>query len=227
MFLPNRIAEFSRTCKWASLGGIDSSGSRTMPKAYSADVRMRVIARVEGGASRREAAEQLDISPSAAVKWVKCFHETGSCASKPRGGSTSPLEAHTPGRNKHGGVTLLSPRGSSSRSGPRSKLIHVDYGRHDHADNREKLRPAELPCVVHFAPGWSRAPPRFRFLHRHRSRAVVVSWVAMFSVELTRRLRLTHHIFRPLVLAQTQIGRMAHLACRGPFREFDLSYKLR
>jgi transposase len=44
-----------------------------MPKAYSADIRMRVIARVEGGASRREAAEQLDISPSAAVKWVKCY----------------------------------------------------------------------------------------------------------------------------------------------------------
>lgn len=74
---------------------IDSSlGGRTMPKAYSADIRARVIARVEGGASRREAADHLDISPSAAVKWVKCFHETGSCAAKPRGGSTSPLEAH-------------------------------------------------------------------------------------------------------------------------------------
>ena len=67
-----------------------------MPKAYSADIRMRVIARVEGGASRREAAEQLDISPSAAVKWVKCFQETGSCAAKPRGGSTSRLEAYAP-----------------------------------------------------------------------------------------------------------------------------------
>src|SRR6266705_1665781 len=67
-----------------------------MPKAYSADIRMRVIARLEGGASRREAAEQLDISPSAAVKWVKCFHETGSCAAKPRGGSRSPLEVHAP-----------------------------------------------------------------------------------------------------------------------------------
>lgn len=77
-------------------GGIDSSGGRAMPKAYSADIRMRVIARVEGGSSRREAAEQLDISPSAAVKWVRCFHETGSCAAKPRGGSTSPLEAHAP-----------------------------------------------------------------------------------------------------------------------------------
>ena len=65
-----------------------------MPEAYSTDIRKRVIARVEGGASRREAAELFDISPSAAVKWVKCFHETGSCVAKPRGGSASPLEKH-------------------------------------------------------------------------------------------------------------------------------------
>jgi transposase len=38
--------------------------------------------------------EHIDVSPSTAIKWVKCFHETGSCAAKPRGGSTSPLEAH-------------------------------------------------------------------------------------------------------------------------------------
>jgi transposase len=65
-----------------------------MPKAYSADIRGRVIARVESGASRREAAEQFEISPSAAVKWVKCFRDTGCCAAKPRGGSTSPLEQY-------------------------------------------------------------------------------------------------------------------------------------
>lgn len=65
-----------------------------MPKSYSADIRGRVIARVEGGASRREAAEQFEISPSAAVKWVKCFRDTGRCAAKPRGGSISPLEIH-------------------------------------------------------------------------------------------------------------------------------------
>jgi hypothetical protein len=28
------------------------------------------------------------------VIWVKCFRETGRCAAKPRGGSTSPLEKH-------------------------------------------------------------------------------------------------------------------------------------
>ena len=65
-----------------------------MPRAYSADMRERVIARVESGASRREAAEHYEVSPSTAVNWVRCFHETGGCAAKPRGGSVSPLEEH-------------------------------------------------------------------------------------------------------------------------------------
>jgi transposase len=65
-----------------------------MPRAYSADMRTRVIARVESGASRREAADHYEVSPSTAVIWVKCFRETGRCAAKPRGGSTSPLEEH-------------------------------------------------------------------------------------------------------------------------------------
>ena|SRR6516165_1860274 len=65
-----------------------------MAKAYSADMRQRVIERVESGASRREAAEHYEVSPSTAVIWVKCFRESGRCAAKPRGGSTSPLEKH-------------------------------------------------------------------------------------------------------------------------------------
>ena len=74
--------------------GIDSIlRGRTMPTAYSADIRGRVIARVESGASRREAADQFEISPSSAIKWVACFRATGRCAAAPRGGSASPLEA--------------------------------------------------------------------------------------------------------------------------------------
>ena len=65
-----------------------------MAKAYSTDMRQRVIGRVESGGSRREAAEYYEVSPSTAVIWVKCFRETGRCAAKPRGGSTSPLEKH-------------------------------------------------------------------------------------------------------------------------------------
>jgi transposase len=58
------------------------------------DRRERVIARVESGASRREAAEHYEISPSTAVIWVKCFRESGRCSAKPRGGTISPLEEH-------------------------------------------------------------------------------------------------------------------------------------
>jgi hypothetical protein len=57
---------------------IDSTlGGGSMATAYSADMRLRVIGRVESGASRREAAEHYEVSPSTAVIWVKCFRETG------------------------------------------------------------------------------------------------------------------------------------------------------
>jgi transposase len=65
-----------------------------MPKAYSGEMRERVIAQVEAGASRREAAEEFAVSASTAIVWVKCFRETGRCAAKARGGSSSPLEKH-------------------------------------------------------------------------------------------------------------------------------------
>jgi transposase len=39
-----------------------------MPKAYSGDLRERVIEALEAGASRREAAERFDVSVASAVK---------------------------------------------------------------------------------------------------------------------------------------------------------------
>ena len=65
-----------------------------MPKSYSGDLRKRVIDAVQAGASRREAAESFEIDPSSAVRWLRCWTETGRCAPKPRGGSVSPLERH-------------------------------------------------------------------------------------------------------------------------------------
>ena len=65
-----------------------------MPKPCSLDLRERVLSTVEAGASRREAAECVDVSASSAIKWMQRFHETGSIAAKPSGGSISPLEAH-------------------------------------------------------------------------------------------------------------------------------------
>src|SRR6185295_12768938 len=65
-----------------------------MPRAYSGDIRQRLIAEVESGASRRAAAEEFAVSASTAIIWVKCFRETGRCTAKSRGGSISPLEKH-------------------------------------------------------------------------------------------------------------------------------------
>ena len=63
-----------------------------MPKSLSGDLRERVIEAVEAGASRREAAERFEISPSSAVRWLQRWRDHGVCAPKPRGGSRSVLE---------------------------------------------------------------------------------------------------------------------------------------
>ncbi len=61
---------------------------------YPGELRVRVIELVQAGASRREAAEQLDVSVSSAIRWVGRFSENGTSEPMPRGGSTSPLERH-------------------------------------------------------------------------------------------------------------------------------------
>jgi transposase len=65
-----------------------------MPKPYSQDLRMRVVAAVEGGASRREVAELYGLSPSVVVIWMQRWADTGSIEAKPSGGSVSPLDEH-------------------------------------------------------------------------------------------------------------------------------------
>lgn len=65
-------------------------------RAYSNDLRSRVVAEVSAGTSRREAARLYRVSASSAVRWAELHSETGSVSPKPRGGkSRSPLEPHT------------------------------------------------------------------------------------------------------------------------------------
>jgi transposase len=65
-----------------------------MPRPYSDDLRERAVEEVKSGASRREVAEQFGVSPSAVIKWLRRWRETGSAAAKPNGGSVSPLEKY-------------------------------------------------------------------------------------------------------------------------------------
>lgn len=66
-----------------------------MGRAHSEDLRLRVVAEVAGGMSRRQAAAHFRVSASSAIRWVELKSETGAVNPRPRGGkSRSPLEPH-------------------------------------------------------------------------------------------------------------------------------------
>jgi len=62
---------------------------------YPGELRIRVVDFVEAGGSRREAAEEFQVSASSAIRWVQRFREDGTCEPMPRGGSSSPLEEYS------------------------------------------------------------------------------------------------------------------------------------
>ena len=66
-----------------------------MAKGYSQDLRERAVAIAEEGESAREAARQLDLSPSTGIRWIARWTKTGSVAALPgTGHSRSPLKPH-------------------------------------------------------------------------------------------------------------------------------------
>ena len=64
-------------------------------KAYSNDLRSRLVAELAAGTSRRQAARIYRVSAASAVRWAEQNDTTGSVNPRPRGGkSRSPLEPH-------------------------------------------------------------------------------------------------------------------------------------
>jgi transposase len=57
-----------------------------MSKALSVDLRDRVVAAVEGGLSRRKAAERFGVSISSAIRWTALSRSTGGVRPRPMGG---------------------------------------------------------------------------------------------------------------------------------------------
>ncbi|MDE1146544.1 MAG: IS630 family transposase [Azospirillaceae bacterium] len=57
-----------------------------MGRPYSMDLRERVVAAVQGGLSRRQAAARFGVSDSAAIRWMKRLNETGDVAPGQMGG---------------------------------------------------------------------------------------------------------------------------------------------
>lgn len=69
-----------------------------MAKTLSEDLRVRVIAAVEGGLPRHEAAERFGIGGATAVRWLRAWREAGATAAEPRGGDrhSARIEAFGP-----------------------------------------------------------------------------------------------------------------------------------
>jgi transposase len=57
-----------------------------MGKTLSEDLRVRVIAAVEGGMSRNGAAARFGVAVATAVRWLRAWNETGATTAKPKGG---------------------------------------------------------------------------------------------------------------------------------------------
>jgi len=57
-----------------------------MGKPYSIDLRKRVVAAIEGGLSRNQAAKRFGVAISTAIGWMRRLEETGSVAPGQIGG---------------------------------------------------------------------------------------------------------------------------------------------
>ena len=67
-----------------------------MTKPLSNDLRKRLVSAVDGGMTRRSAAERFGVAPSTAIKWVAQWRKTGDFSPRPQGGDNRShrLEAH-------------------------------------------------------------------------------------------------------------------------------------
>ena len=69
-----------------------------MSKPLSVDLRERVVAAVDGGLSRRKAADRFGVSISSAIRWAAQVRRTGDVQPRRSGGDkrSGRIEAHAP-----------------------------------------------------------------------------------------------------------------------------------
>jgi len=107
-----------------------------MPRAYSLDLRERVVAAVSSGESCRKVAVIFKISVASVVKWSQRHRLTGSAAAKPaRNSRRSSLTEHrdwllarleaTPDLTLRALVAELGERGVTTSYGSVWRVVHA------------------------------------------------------------------------------------------------------
>jgi transposase len=116
-------------------------------RAYSEDLRIRVVRYVEAGASRRAAAKLFGVSPSIAVKWLQRWRLKKSIApSAVRGHRRAVLEKHTDWLmalvEEESDITLAEIGAKLAKRGVRVSLstIWSFYDRHDFSFKKKRVR---------------------------------------------------------------------------------------
>ena len=110
-----------------------------MARAYSQDLRIRLVRYVEGGVSARSAAKVFGVSESSAIKWMRRWRRQKSVAPNPVRGHRRRLlgiiEAKTD-------LTLEEIRSRLKKRGVRVSLWTVwsFYDRHDISFKKKRVR---------------------------------------------------------------------------------------
>lgn len=90
-----------------------------MGKSLSIDLRVRALAAVDAGLSRRAAAERFGVSASSVIRWDQARRERGDPGPKPQGGDRT---SHRIEKHADFILTLLEDRGDITLEEIRSNL---------------------------------------------------------------------------------------------------------
>lgn len=118
-----------------------------MSRAYSEDLRIRLVRHVEKGSSRRAAAKLFGVSPSIAVKWMQRWRLKKSVAPSPvRGHRCAVLDKHGDWLlelvKEKSDITLAEISTKLAKRGVRVSLSTIwnFYDRHDFSFKKKRLR---------------------------------------------------------------------------------------
>lgn len=119
-----------------------------MSRALSIDLRIRVVAAVDGGASHREAAERFGVSAASVSRWRNLQLQQGNVRPGPLGGdrNSHKTEAHADQimtwLGEHRDSTLFELRNDLAAQG----IVISKSALHRFLVRQEQTRKKDLPC---------------------------------------------------------------------------------
>ena len=108
-----------------------------MSRPLSVDLRSRVVAAVDGGLSRRKAAERFGVSISSAIRWAGQVRRTGDVRPRPVGGDKRSARIEAYARVILGAVEAKPGRDAGGAAGAAGRTRRVGGG----LDDLAVLRP--------------------------------------------------------------------------------------